>query len=94
MYSLCCTAETDTAVQRNYAPIGASLVAQLVKNLSAVLETQVQSLGWEDSLGGGMAICLKYCCLENSMDRGSWWATVYGVAQSRTQLKHLTGPPA
>ena len=36
--------------------IWASLVAQLVKNLPAVKETQVQSLGWEDSLKKGMAI--------------------------------------
>ena len=34
---------------------GASLVAQAVKNLPAVQETQVQSLGWEDSLEKGMA---------------------------------------
>ena len=33
----------------------ASLVAQLVKNLPAVWETQVQSLGWEDPLEKGMA---------------------------------------
>ena len=33
----------------------ASLVAQLVKNLSAVQETQVQSLGWEDPLGKEIA---------------------------------------
>ena len=30
---------------------------------------------------------LQYSCLENSMDRGSWQATAYGVAKSRTQLK-------
>ena len=24
---------------------------------------------------------LQYSCLENSMDRGAWWATVYGVAK-------------
>jgi len=35
-----------------YAP---SLVAQLVKNPSALWETQLQSLGWEDSLEKGMA---------------------------------------
>ena len=29
---------------------------------------------------------LQYSCLENSMDRGAWWATVYGVAKSRTRL--------
>ena len=30
---------------------------------------------------------LQYSCLENPMDGGTWWAAVYGVAQSRTQLK-------
>ena len=34
---------------------GASLVAQMVKNLSVMPETLVQSLGWEDSLEEGMA---------------------------------------
>ena len=32
----------------------------------------------------------QYSCLENSRDRGAWWATIYGVAQSRTQLKRLS----
>ena len=32
---------------------------------------------------------LQYSCLENSMDRGAWLATVHGVAKSRTQLKRL-----
>ena len=38
-----------------YLLTGASLVAQLVKNLPAVQETQVQSLGWEDPLEKEMA---------------------------------------
>ena len=29
---------------------------------------------------------LQYSCLENSMDRGAWWATVHGVTKSLTQL--------
>ena len=29
---------------------------------------------------------LQYSGLENSMDRGAWWASVHGVAKSRTQL--------
>ena len=29
---------------------------------------------------------LQYYCLGNPMDRGAWWATVHGVAKSRTQL--------
>ena len=33
---------------------------------------------------------LQYSCLENPMNRGAWWAVVYGVAQSRTRLKRLS----
>ena len=33
---------------------------------------------------------LQRSCLENPRDRGAWWAAVYGVAQSRTQLKRLS----
>ena len=29
---------------------------------------------------------LQYCCLENSMDRGAWQATVHGATKSQTQL--------
>ena len=45
----------------------AFLVAQLVKNPSAVWETWVRSLGWENSLGKGKATPLQYSGLENSM---------------------------
>ena len=40
------------------------------------------------SPGEGNGNPLQYCCLENSMDRGGWWATVHGVAKSRTQLSN------
>ena len=33
---------------------------------------------------------LQYSCLENPRDGGAWWAAVYGVRQSRTQLKWLS----
>ena len=36
--------------------------------------------------GEGNGNPLQYYCLENSMDRGAWQATVHGVAESRTQL--------
>ena len=42
----------------------------MVKNLPAVQETQVQSLGREDPLENRMATPLQYSCLGNSMDRG------------------------
>ena len=36
------------------------------------------------SPGEGNGNPLQYSCLENSMDGGAWWATVHGVAKSRT----------
>ena len=33
---------------------------------------------------------LEYSCLENPMDGGAWWATVHGVAKSRTRLSDFT----
>ena len=89
----------------------------MVKNLPAMQETQVRSLGQEDPLeketanhsnfpggsdgkespcnsgdlgslpglgrspGGGHGNQLQYCCLENSVNRGAWWATVRGIAR-------------
>ena len=48
---------------------------------------RVRSLGQEDPLEEGTA---TYSCLENPMDRGTWWATVHKVAKSRTQLSMHT----
>ena len=56
------------------------LAAQMVKNLTAMQETRVQSLGQERSPGEGTGNPLQYSCLENSMDSGAWWATVHVVA--------------
>ena len=39
------------------------------------------------SSGGGHGNPLQYFCLENPMDRGSWWATVHRVAKNWTLLK-------
>ena len=44
------------------------------------------------SSGEGNGNPLQYCCLENSMHRGAWQATVNGVAKSRTQLSDYFGP--
>ena len=41
-------------------------------------------------IGEGNGNPLQCCCLENPRDRGSWWAAIYGVAQSRTRLKRLS----
>ena len=62
--------------------IWASLVAYMVKNLPAMQETQVRSLGREDPLENGMAT--PVFLPRESMDRGAWRATVQRVAKSRT----------
>ena len=38
-------------------------------------------------IGEGNGNPLQYSCLENPRDGGAWWAAIYGVTQSRTQLK-------
>ena len=54
--------------------------------------TQHGSCDWSfiQILGEGNGTPLQYSCLENSMGGGAWWAAVFGVAQSRTQLKWLS----
>ena len=49
----------------------ASLVAQTIKNLPAMQETWVRSLGWEDQPEEGDSYPLQYSGLENSMNRGA-----------------------
>ena len=66
--------------------IWACLVAQMIKNLPATQETWVRSLNREDSSGGVNGNPLPSSCLENPMDRRSWWATVHGVTRSHTHL--------
>ena len=58
-----------------------SLIAQLVKNLPAMRETWVRSLGWEDPLEKGKATLSSILAWENSRD-----CIVHGVAKSWTRL--------
>ena len=60
---------------------------QLVKNLPAMWETWVRSLGWENSLEEGMATYSSILAWRIPMDRGDWLATVHKVLKSWTQLK-------
>ena len=56
-------------------------------------ESRVPKNSKEKSLsciGEGNGNALQCSCLENPRDRGAWWAAVYVVAQSSTQLKQLS----
>ena len=55
-----------------------SLVAQTVKNLPALWETWVRSLGWEDPLEEGMATHSRIPAWRTPMNRGAWRAAVHG----------------
>ena len=59
----------------------------MVKNLPANAEC-TRDAGSVPGLGrfpgGGNGNPFSILCLENPMDRGAWWATVYGVTQSQT----------
>ena len=62
-------------------------MAQLVKNLPAIQETWVRSLGLGRSPGEEKGYPLQYSGLENSMD-----CTVLGVEKSRTRLSDFHFP--
>ena len=66
---------------------GASQVALVVRNLP-VNAGDIRDMGSIPGLarspGGGHGNPLYYSCLENSMDRGAWWATVHWVIKSCT----------
>ena len=60
-----------------------------IKNLPAVQETAGDSgpsPGLGRSPGEGHDNPLQYSCLENSMNRETWWATVHGVSKIRSRL--------
>ena len=59
-------------------------MAQTVKNLLAMQETQGQSLGWEDPLEKGMATHSNILAWRITWTGGVWWATVHGVTESDT----------
>ena len=69
----------------------------MVKNLLAMRETRVQSLGWEDPLEKRMTIHSNILVWRIPMDRGAWRATVHGVTKSwiglSNRVQHIRPPP-
>ena len=60
----------------------------MVKNLPAMWETWVRSLGWKDPLVEGMATHSSILAGRIHVDRGPWRATVPGVTKSQTRLSN------
>ena len=61
----------------------ASLMAQMVKNLPAMCETWVQTLGWEDPLEEGMATHSSILAWRIPMNKGAWRAQSMGSQRVR-----------
>ena len=68
----------------------ASLVAQTIKESACNVGDPGSIPGSGRFPGEGNGNPLQYSCLENTMDRGAWWATVHGVTKSWTQLSTRT----
>ena len=93
-----CVPASNRATSRVWHPLsvlcscvicGQSRVALAVTHPPAnaeTRETQLRSLGGEDSLGKEMATHSQYSCLENYTERRAWRATVHGVTKNWTQL--------
>ena len=59
-------------------------MTQMLKNLPAMQQTWVRSLGWEDPPEEGMAIHSSILAWEIPVDSGTWRVTVHGVEKSQT----------
>ena len=67
----------------------------MVKNhlpMQDTKKTQVQTPGSGRSPGVGNGNSLQYSCLQNSLDRGAWWATVHEVTKSWKELSPSSPP--
>ena len=91
MFRIELTNESERYCEKAYALLTwASLVAQTVKNLPAVQETQVRSLGQEDPLEKGMATHSSILAWRIPMDRGAWWPTVPWDRKELDMTERLT----
>ena len=78
---------THTVLEQGF--LGGSRGKNLPANAGNI--TDMGSIpGWGRSPGEGHGNPLPYSCLENPMDRGTWWATLHRIAKSQTWLKLLS----
>ena len=74
---------TEVTLQQQHSLLRASLLAQMVKNLPAMWETWLQTLGWEDPLEEGMATLSSILVWRTPIDRGAQRASVHGIERVR-----------
>ena len=75
-----------TCYRKHYNSVTShALVTQMVKNLPSVRLDLIRGFGRFP--GGGLGNPFQYSCLENPTDRGTWQATVHGVAKSQTRVR-------
>ena len=90
MSDSCCCTQNQHNIVKQVSSNWVSHVVLVVNTHLPMQEKQETQLG--RSPGGGHGNPLWYSCLENPMDRGAGWATVYRVAKSQTWLKLCSMP--
>ena len=83
-------ANAPASIIQGPLPLRASLVAQTVKNLPAIAGDLGLVPGLERFPGEGNGNALQYPCLEDSMGKGAWRATVHGITKSQIGLSNQT----
>ena len=89
---------TEKTLLELFRTIYSSFQVMLVVKNQPANAGDTRGVGWIPgsgrSPGGGSGSPLQYTCLENSKDRGTWWATGHGMAKSRTQRSTHTSSPS
>ena len=65
-----------------------SIISIVIGTVIAFLSSRIPLKPVNKLINKMNRLALQYSCLENSMDRGGWWATVHGVTNSWTQLSN------
>ena len=78
----------NTFFNSNCVINGGSVSRIILKSLLTLNSSELLNVSKNTGESNGNP--LQYSCLENPMDGGVWWAAIYGVAQSQTQLKRLS----
>ena len=91
VFVLCCIPALDlvplgSAIDKAYIYLSPLLMRGVFHGSSDGKESvsYAGDRGWVPVLGGSPGDPLQYSCLENSMDRGAWWATVHRVTKRQT----------